>query len=46
MSLKSWFEQASNFYNHMNRFDTILNKVEYQNNNVSEDDSSEESGVI
>ena len=40
MNLKSWFEVASNFYNHMTRLDTILNKVEHQNNNTSEDESS------
>ena len=40
VSLKSWFEVASNSYDHIKRFEMITDKLENQNNNISEEERS------
>jgi len=40
-NLKSWLRKASNFYDHMNRWELITHTLEQQNNNISEDESSQ-----
>jgi len=42
-SLKSWFEVASNFYDHIKRFELITDTLENQNNNIS---SEEEKSMV